>query len=229
MVIPIRDIQERHSFPAVNIALIAVNLGFFFYELHLGSALDGFLRSAAFVPRQFFEPGGFLGDGRAALLSMFLHGGWAHLGGNMLYLWIFGDNVEDRVGHVGYVFFYLFCGFAATLAHALANPDSPVPAIGASGAIAGVLGAYLVMFPRARVITLIPLGFFLRLTELPAILVLGMWFLLQLLNGSASLAGAGAVGGGVAWWAHIGGFAAGVVIGLVVRGRGPRRGPAAWA
>jgi membrane associated rhomboid family serine protease len=226
MVIPTRDIQARHSFPAVNIAFIAISVGFFLYELHLGTALDGFLRTAAFVPGQFFEPGGFLEDVRAALLSMFLHGGWAHIAGNMLYLWIFGDNVEDRVGHVGYVFFYLFCGFAATLAHAFANPSSAVPAIGASGAIAGVLGAYLVMFPRARVITLIPLGFFLRLAELPAILVLGMWFLLQLLSGTASLAGAAAGGGGVAWWAHIGGFAAGGVIGLFFRNRAPRTRPA---
>jgi membrane associated rhomboid family serine protease len=147
----------------------------------------------------------------------------------MLYLWIFGDNVEDRLGHVGYALFYLACGFAATWAHAVSSPASVVPAIGASGAIAGVLGAYLVMFPRARVVTLIPLGFFLRLTELPALIVLGMWFVLQLLSGTASLLAARAGAGGVAWWAHIGGFAAGALLGFVF-GRSPRRKrPVGWA
>jgi membrane associated rhomboid family serine protease len=171
----------------------------------------------AFNPAYYNEPGRIFGDGRSILVSMFLHGGWAHLLGNMLYLWIFGDNVEDRLGHLKYLVFYLACGWAATLAHAWANPQSAMPAIGASGAIAGVLGAYLVIFPRARVLTLIPLGFFLRLTELPAVIVLGLWFVLQLFSGVASLGARTAEAGGVAWWAHIGGFAVGLAVGFAVR------------
>jgi membrane associated rhomboid family serine protease len=154
---------------------------------------------------------------------MFLHGGWAHLIGNMLYLWIFGDNVEDRLGHVKYVVFYLGCGWVATLVHGLSNPGSAIPSIGASGAIAGVLGAYLVLFPKARVVTLIPLGFFIRLTQLPALAVLGFWFVLQLFSGTASLGAKSAQTTGVAWWAHIGGFVAGLVVGGVVRMVQPRR------
>ncbi len=150
---------------------------------------------------------------------MFLHGGWAHLLGNMLYLWIFGDNIEDQVGRRTYIAFYLFCGWFATMAHAYINADSPVPAIGASGAISGVLGAYLVMFPKTRVLTLIPLGYFIRLAELPALAVLGMWFVLQLLSGTMSL---GARGGGVAFWAHIGGFVAGMALGYLFKRRGLR-------
>ncbi len=226
MAIPLRDIQSRRTFPVVTIALVALNAAAFLYELSLGARLDGFLQQMAFNPASYNEPGRILGDGRSILVSMFLHGGWAHLLGNMLYLWIFGDNVEDRLGHLKYLAFYLGCGWVATLAHAWANPHSAMPAIGASGAIAGVLGAYLVMFPRARVVTLIPLGFFLRLTELPAVLVLGFWFVLQLFSGVASLGARTADSGGVAFWAHIGGFAAGLAVGFAARalrlGEGPR-------
>lgn len=221
MVIPLRDIQKRETFPVVTVVLIALNLLLFFYELSLGPRLQGFLLQSAFVPARYFEPGDFLGDNRSILLSMFLHGGWTHLLGNMLYLWIFGDNVEDRLGHVRFILFYLLCGWVATLAHAYAGPGSPIPSIGASGAIAGVLGAYLMMFPRARVLTLIPLGYFIRMTELPALVVLGFWFVLQLFSGVASLSAASAQAGGVAWWAHIGGFVAGLVVGLIFRQ--PRR------
>ena len=226
MVIPLRDIQERQRFPIINIILIAANLVLFFYELSLGANLEGFLRNGAFVPSRFFLPGNTASDIQSIFLSMFLHGGWAHILGNMLYLWIFGDNVEDRLGHVGYLVFYLLAGVAATLAHGFLSPHSTVPAIGASGAISGVLGAYLIMFPKARVVTLIPLGFFLRMAELPALLVLGMWFVLQLFSGAASLAAASATeGGGVAWWAHIGGFVFGLIVGVFFRGRTePRTG-----
>jgi membrane associated rhomboid family serine protease len=217
MAIPLRDIQSRRTFPVVTIALVALNAAAFLYELSLGTRLDGFLQQMAFNPAYYNEPGRIFGDGRSILVSMFLHGGWAHLLGNMLYLWIFGDNVEDRLGHLKYLVFYLACGWAATLAHAWANPQSAMPAIGASGAIAGVLGAYLVIFPRARVLTLIPLGFFLRLTELPAVIVLGLWFVLQLFSGVASLGARTAEAGGVAWWAHIGGFAVGLAVGFAVR------------
>ena len=222
MVIPLRDIQERHTFPVVTLLIIAANIGFFFYELSLGTGLQGFFLESAFIPSRYFEPGNLGGDSRSILLSMFLHGGWAHLLGNMLYMWIFADNVEDRLGHVKFLLIYLFWGWAATMIHAYSNTGSTIPTVGASGAIAGVLGAYLVLFPRARVITLIPLGFFLRLTELPALFVLGFWFVMQLFSGVATL-GTGAQSAGVAWWAHIGGFVAGVLVGLIFKGRPPRR------
>ena len=223
MVLPIRDIQPRESFPFVTIGLIAVNLALFFYEVSLGHHLERFFEQNAFIPVHYFQAGGWLADGRAILTSMFLHGGWSHLFGNMLYLWIFGDNVEDRLGHLGYLVFYIFCGWMATLAHAFSDPASPVPSIGASGAIAGVLGAYLVMFPRARVLTLVPIGMFMRVSELPALAVLGLWFVLQLFSGTLSLGAAGhAAATGVAWWAHIGGFVVGMVLGAIF---GKRRRP----
>jgi membrane associated rhomboid family serine protease len=216
MVIPLRDINVRHTFPAVTIALIVANVAVFFYELSMGGRLHEFFLQSAFIPREYFEGGGVASQARPVMISMFLHGGWLHLLGNMLYLWIFGDNVEDRMGHFRFLGFYVVCGWIATLAHAYTNPESAIPAIGASGAISGVLGAYLVMFPRARVLTLIPLGFFIRITELPAMAVLGLWFLLQLISGVGVL-GAQAGAGGVAWWAHIGGFVAGMFLGFFFR------------
>jgi membrane associated rhomboid family serine protease len=146
----------------------------------------------------------------------------------MLYLWIFADNVEDRMGHVTFLAFYLATGVIATLAHAYTEPESAVPLVGASGAIAGVLGAYLVLFPRARVVTLIPIGLFLRLAELPALIVLGLWFVMQLFVGVASLGAQSAEGSGVAWWAHIGGFVAGILLGLLFVRRGRTRPRAGW-
>ena len=140
--------------------------------------------------------------------SMFLHGGWLHLIGNMLYLWIFGNNIEDAMGHVRYLIFYLVCGVAASFSHILSDAQSVIPSIGASGAISGVLGAYLLLYPRAKVLVLVPLGFFTQLMHIPASIVLGLWFLLQLLSSAMS----GGQGGGVAWWAHIGGFVAGVLL-----------------
>jgi membrane associated rhomboid family serine protease len=202
--------------------LIAINVLVFFYELSLGRNLEGFIRASAFTPAHFFEPGNAVADARSILVSMFLHGGWMHLLGNMLYLWIFGDNVEDRLGHVKYFLFYLACGWLATMAHGWSDVTSLVPSVGASGAIAGVLGAYLVLFPKARVLTLVPLGFYSHLRELPALIVLGMWFVLQFFSGVAS------VGlrqqGGVAWWAHIGGFVAGMVLIKLLTLGGKRRG-----
>jgi membrane associated rhomboid family serine protease len=158
------------------------------------------------------------------LTSMFLHGGLLHIAGNMLYLWVFGNNVEDRLGHAGFVVFYLLAGVAAAYAQAWSSPDSVIPMIGASGAIAGTLGAYLVMFPRARIVTLIPLFFFLQLAELPAVVVLGFWFVLQAFQGVGSL---GADVGGVAWWAHIGGFVFGAAVALLFYRRRPRPAPVA--
>jgi len=224
MVMPLRDIQERRSFPLVNLALIAANIAVFLYQVSLGSRLEGFIRSAAFVPAEYFTPGNAVADARSVFVSMFLHGGWIHLGGNMLYLYIFGDNVEDRVGHGRYLLFYLICGWAATLLHGALNANSTIPAIGASGAISGVLGAYMLLFPKARVLTLIPLGFYMQMRELPALVVLGLWFAMQFLSGVVSVGARGNEASGVAWWAHIGGFLAGMIlIKLMVR-RQPARG-----
>jgi len=149
---------------------------------------------------------------------MFMHGGWAHLLGNMLYLWIFGDNVEDLMGHGRFLIFYIVSGLAAVWAHILTNPASRIPLVGASGAIAGVLGAYLVLFPRAHIISLVPLGFFLRVVAVPAILFLPIWFLMQFIYGFASL---GAETAGVAWWAHVGGFVAGALLAWIFVRRRP--------
>ena len=146
---------------------------------------------------------------------MFLHGGWLHLLGNMLFLWVFGGSVEDRLGHAGYLAFYMFCGLAAGVTHILANWGSHVPSIGASGAISGVMGAYIILFPLRRILTLVPLLFFFFTVRIPAILILGYWFLIQLLSGMSTL---GQVNqGGVAWWAHIGGFPIGALGGLILR------------
>lgn len=171
------------------------------------------------VPARLQEAGGFLfslvtGQWTVAstvVTAMFLHGGWMHLIGNMLYLWVFGDNVEDRLGRLQYLLFYLLTGVVANLAQVLADPQSPVPLIGASGAVAGVLGAYFLTYPRARVLTLMPLGIFITMVQVPAVVFLFLWFVLQLLNGVASI-GIPQIAGQVAWWAHIGGFITGMVL-----------------
>ncbi len=227
--IPLRDDEPSRRTPLVTVALIAVNVAFFLYELSLGrEGLQEFLYSAAFVPARLFGGGVPGGDGElqlgGALLSMFLHGGWAHIGGNMLFLWIFGDNVEDRLGHVRFVVFYVACGLAATYAQAVAQPDLAVPTVGASGAIAGVLGAYLLLFPTARIHTLVFLGFFITFIEVPALVYLPFWFLLQFVSGLAALgARTSAETGGVAWFAHIGGFVAGPLVFFALGGRRGRR------
>jgi membrane associated rhomboid family serine protease len=150
------------------------------------------------------------------LTSMFLHGGWLHLVGNLWYLWIFGDNVEDRLGHLRFLLFYLAAGLAAAAVHVLSGPAAHVPTIGASGAVAGVLGAYLVLYPRARVLTLLPLFPFFQVVALPAVLLLGLWLLFQFVSGTLSL---GSTGGGVAWWAHVGGFVFGMAVARLGRAR----------
>jgi len=212
--LPLRDLNRSRRTPVVNYLLIAANTVCFLYELTLGARLEGFVMQAAFVPERFFAPGGpgLPAELGSALVSMFLHGGWAHFLGNMLFLWIFGDNVEDRLGHLRYVVFYLLAGYAATFAHAFAAASSSVPAIGASGAISGVLGAYVVLYPRARIVTLVFLGFFIQTVELPALVYLPLWFLLQFLQGLAALGVGAHDAGGVAWFAHIGGFIAGPLL-----------------
>ncbi|MGZ7030797.1 MAG: rhomboid family intramembrane serine protease [Thermoanaerobaculia bacterium] len=215
--IPLRDENPRRTVPVVNIMLIIANVLMFFWEVSLGPDLESSLSAVAFVPARFWYAPIAIPNLISIGVSMFLHGGLLHLGGNMLYLWIFGDNVEDTLGHARYLFFYIACGVAATLAHAIVNPSSMVPSIGASGAIAGVLGAYLVLFPRARVLTLIPIVVFITVREIPAIVVLGLWFVLQLFVGVGSLGGQQDIGG-VAYFAHIGGFVFGMLLVLLLRG-----------
>ena len=223
--IPFSDDQPRRGAPVVNFLLIAANALFFLYELSLGPRLDGFLFQSAFIPASLYDGPVILSLGTglwSGLLSMFLHGGWLHFLGNMMFLWIFGDNVEDRLGHGRYLVFYLLAGYVATFAHAFANPSSQIPAIGASGAISGVLGAYLFLHPGARIRTLVFLFVFFTTVEIPAIIFLPLWFLLQLGPGLASIGNADAAQGGVAWFAHIGGFVAGPIL-MWVLGRQRRR------
>ncbi len=202
------DNSTRKTAPLVVYALIALNLALFFAELNGG---DPFIGRWAFVPRRFLaDPaGGFV----TVFTSMFMHGGWMHLGGNMLYLWIFGDNVEDRFGHVKFLVFYLLCGIAATFAQMAFNSGSNVPNLGASGAIAGVLGGYILLFPGARVRVLMGRS----VVPMPALVVIGLWIVLQFIRGIGSIAPT-ADTGGIAYMAHIGGFAAGIVLTLVLRG-----------
>jgi membrane associated rhomboid family serine protease len=225
---PLRDSIPSSKPPVINVLLIGACTVVFFFELLLGPNLEAFLRAFAFVPVRVFHPqafdASFAFNVRSLFLSMFLHGGWFHIIGNMWFLWIFGDNVEDAFGHGRYLIFYLFCGTVAALGQAAVAPMSPVPMIGASGAIAGVLGAYLVLFPWSRVKTLLFLGFFITWTDLPAPLFLIIWFVIQFFSGTLSL-GAGAAAGGVAFWAHIGGFVAGVLIAVSVRRRVTLRRP----
>jgi len=204
------------------VLIILANVVVFFWELSLGASgqLDAAIEVFGFIPRRFFgwdQAGGApLDPWRFVPLvtANFLHGGWLHIIGNMWFLGVFGDNVEDRLGHFRFLLFYLLCGAASMLVQGAVLPDSRVPAIGASGAIAGVLGAYLVLYPGARVRTLV----FIFLVDLPAVVFLGLWFLTQLLNGTASLTpGAGVAASGVAWWAHVGGFVVGMGLCVLLR------------
>ena len=219
--IPIRDTIRSRTAPVVTLALIAVNVLVFLHEIALGPYVERFVYAYGLIPRRFvYWPGDPLDPLRFLPLptSMFWHGGWAHLIGNMLYLWIFGDNVEDRLGHLRYLLFYLLAGAAAGLTHVVLGPTSNLPTVGASGAIAGVLGAYLVTYPRSRVLTLV----FIFFIEVPAFVYLVLWFVMQLLEGLGTL-GMRVETGGVAVWAHIGGFVAGIV--LVKLMQPPRRRP----
>jgi membrane associated rhomboid family serine protease len=203
------DNSSERTVPLVTYALIALNILFFFVELSGG---DPFIRRYAFVPSRFMaHPSAGL---PTLFTSMFMHGGWLHLGGNMLYLWIFGDNVEDRLGHGVFTVFYVLCGLAATFAQLMVGPGSPVPNLGASGAIAGVLGAYILMFPQGRVRVLQGQ----QVVQMPALIVIGFWIVLQLFSQVGSISSA-ADRGGVAYMAHIGGFVAGCVLTLVFGGR----------
>lgn len=220
--IPLRDSVRPSKTPFVNWILIAVNFYVFIREFILPpDMLNEVFYSLGLIPSNvlhLFFSGSPLDPVLITFITaMFLHGGWMHVISNMLFLWVFGDNVEDRLGHLRYLLFYLAVGIAGSISHILANPASEVPIIGASGAVAGVLGAYFVSFPKARVLALIPIIFFFTLAEIPAVIFLALWFILQLFNGTASLGGAA---NPVAWWAHIGGFLAGIIL---IKIAGPRK------
>ncbi|MEX1138884.1 MAG: rhomboid family intramembrane serine protease [Bacteroidota bacterium] len=222
--IPIRDINPTHKRPFVNVGLIALNVVVFLYEVSLGARVETLFLHYGVVPADVmlaFSGYQYADAVPPFFTSMFLHGGWLHLAGNMLYLWIFGDNIEDKLGHGRYFAFYMVCGLVAGALHVFIDSTSAIPTVGASGAISGVLGAYLLMFPKARVVTVIPIFFFIQLAELPALVVLGFWFVIQFFSGVISLGNETAGMGGVAWWAHIGGFLAGVVLVIPFRKRLP--------
>jgi membrane associated rhomboid family serine protease len=212
---PLRDTIPSRSFPIITVVIICLNLLIFFYEFTLGAKAETLISSLGMIPASFAN---FLSVDISSwppliltlFSSVFLHGSWFHVISNMWYLWIFGDNIEDRTGHLRFLLFYLLCGLLAGIAHIVMNPLSEIPTIGASGAVAGIMGAYIVLFPRSKITTLIFLVIFIQIVRIPAIIFLGFWFLLQLLSGTFSL-GIVEQSGGVAWWAHIGGFFTGMI------------------
>lgn len=214
--LPIRDTIQSRTPPIMTVSLIIVNAIAFIFQISLGRGGNEFIMAYGFVPSRFFhllEKGNILYALLPLFSSMFLHGGWFHIIGNMWYLWIFGDNVEDRVGHLRFLIFYILCGVIAGLAHAFTSFNSGIPTVGASGAIAGVMGAYFILYPRAKIWTLVPIFIFIQFFEIPAIVFLGFWILMQFFMGAFNL------GGGVAWWAHIGGFIAGAILIFLFRKR----------
>jgi membrane associated rhomboid family serine protease len=220
--IPIRDDQPRFTTPYITYFIVALNAVIFLYEFSLSlqsrAALNGVIYQFGIIPSHITQAIGFHSSDRLAafipiLTSMFLHASWLHIIGNMWVLWIFGDNIEDYLGHFVYLLFYLLSGFAAAITHILLNANSVAPTVGASGAIAGIMGAYFVLFPKARVLTLVPLIIFFTFWWLPAWIVLGYWFLLQFLSGAAtSITTTNQNNGGIAFWAHVGGFVAGIIL-----------------
>lgn len=214
--IPLKNLRPRTHFPTVTLALIVINFIVFFYQLTLDPrALQSFIMTYSMIPAraqlalahsQYSLAQGFL----PLFTSMFLHAGWLHIIGNMWFLWLFGPNVEDRLDHVPYLSFYLVCGLGAGIAQTVFSLGSTIPGLGASGAIAGVLGAYVVFFPSSRILTLVTLFFWWFFARLPAVLFIGLWFAVQFLSGLGSLGSAQA--GGVAWWAHVGGFLLGMLL-----------------
>jgi membrane associated rhomboid family serine protease len=219
--IPLRDDRRARTFPFATVAIIVANVLVFLYELSLATPADveAFFADFALAPLNLVHapsPGSL----STIFTSMFMHGGWAHIIGNMLFLGIFGKNVEDSVGHFKFLIFYLLCGVVAAAAQIFLSPDSTVPMIGASGAISGVLGAYLLLFPHARVLMLFPIWIFWRMFNVPAILFLVLWFVIQLFSALA-VVNMG-VSGGVAFWAHVGGFVGGMLLIPVFKRRGVR-------
>jgi membrane associated rhomboid family serine protease len=225
--IPLKDMSLRRSVPAVTILLIVINVVVFFYQIGLSPrAADRFINTYGLVPAKIqMALAGHsrvtFGDALEPLFTcMFLHGGWLHILGNMWFLWIFGGKVEERLGPLTYLLFYIVCGVASGVAQTLFSWGSNVPSIGASGAISGILGAYIVFFPYARILTLVPLFVFFFTARIPALVFIGLWFVMQFFSGVGALGRAGAgYSGGVAWWAHIGGFVLGSLMALAIRGR----------
>lgn len=210
--IPLRDTQPSYSPPLVTVGLIIVNALVFFYEISLDAySLNHLIAQYGVVPERL--------QITSLFTSMFLHGGWMHVIGNMWFLWIYGDNVEDVMGHGRYLLFYFVCGIAAGLLHVAFNPDSPLPTVGASGAIAGVMGAYLIKFPHSRILTLVPIFLFFTTIEIPAVIILGYWFLIQAVSGFGSIGFSHLSQQGVAWFAHVGGFVAGMILVKMLAGR----------
>lgn len=227
--IPLRDSARSRSFPFINVAIIIINFLVFFLELSLEQyELNQFFYVFGVVPAEVLNTiftGAPMEPVFLSFISaMFVHGGWVHILGNMWYLWIFGDNVEDRLGHFGYLLFYLAVGVVAGIVHVMANPTSTVPVIGASGAVAGILGAYFFLFPRSRILSLVPIFVFLTLVEIPAVIFIGIWFLIQVFNTLGSLGGTAST---VAWWAHVGGFIAGAAL-VKLLDLGARRENFSW-
>jgi membrane associated rhomboid family serine protease len=219
--IPIRDRNPSGTFPFITIGIISVNVLIFLYQLSLGSDLVVFINQYGVVPikvTHYFQSSGLTSIETffPFISSTFLHGGFIHLIGNMWFLWIFGDNIEDRLGHFKYLIFYILCGAIASSAHVFFNSQSEVPCVGASGSIAAILGAYMVTFPRARVTTVIPIFFFIQIIELPAVVVIGFWILIQFFSGAVSLTSSTSDGGGIAWWAHAGGFVSGIILFYII-------------
>jgi membrane associated rhomboid family serine protease len=219
--IPLRAENPRRSFAFVNALLIVANIVVFIYQVSLPPRANlALVNTYGVVParaeRVLAHPGANIAITAVSLVtSMFLHGGILHILGNMLFLWVFGGSVEDRLGHKFYLLFYMLCGIGAGITHIVANWGSPLPSVGASGAISGVMGAYIVLFPFSRILTLVPLLFFFFTVRIPALLVLGIWFAIQFLSGVSTLGGVNQ--GGVAWWAHIGGFVLGALMALGAR------------
>ncbi len=222
MFLPLRDENPTQRFPVITVLIIGLNIAIFLYQALSVRGLEYYVQTMGIIPYEITHFKALTHIARifpplTLFTSMFLHGGLFHLLGNMLFLWIFGNNVEEYLGSFRFVFFYLFCGLAASFTQIAFNPNSRVPMIGASGAVAGVLGAYFILYPGARVLTLVFLFFFIRVVSIPAAFVLGFWFILQLLNVG--------LGGGVAWFAHIGGFISGI---LLIKGLSRRRRRRAW-
>src|SRR3972149_9464533 len=208
--IPLKDDNPTSTYPFVTVGLIVINILVYFYEISLGPYFEPFLDLYGAKPLfvlSMSAPPEYPAPYITIFTSMFLHGGFFHVAGNMLYLWIFGNNIEDSMGHFKFIVFYLISGIVAVYIFAFMNPGSTTPMVGASGAVSGVLGAYLVLFPRAKVLTLIPFGFYMQVVRIPAVFVLGLWIVVQILNGMVS----GGRGGGEAWFAHIGGLVGGVL------------------
>jgi membrane associated rhomboid family serine protease len=220
---PLKDTQPSYSRPLVTVTLIILNVLAFLFELSLDPySRNDFLSVFGVVPDRLYLP--------SLLTSMFLHGGWMHILGNMWFLWIFGDNVEDILGHGRFLLFYLLCGFAAAITQVFLNPESHIPIIGASGAIAGVMGAYMVKFPHARILTLVFLFFFVTTVDVPAVFMLAYWFLIQLFSGVGTVGYSSQSQGGVAWFAHVGGFLVGMLLVgmLAIRKPYSRRSDLRW-